>query len=381
MIYLDYAASTPMSELARQVYIKVAADYFGNASSLHDAGSEARQLLKASAKTIALTLNVHAEDIHFTSGASEGNYLAITALLAGCEKPGKHILTSQLEHSSVRGVFEKLEQEGYDVTWLPVNEYGEIEPERVIAELREDTVFASIQYVNSEIGTIQNISELGDIFKENGTIFHTDAVQAYGKIRFDVTRLNVDALTISAHKIYGPKGVGAVWINPKTNWLPLLPGASQSKELKSGTKNVPGIAAFAAAAKEVHAGLEEESARFNGLRQEIISGLDRAGIKYVREGNPENVVPNILGLRFPGMEGQYLMLECNQAGLAISTGSACQVGSDKPNTTMLAIGRNEQEAREFVRLSFGRFLKEEDVGEIIHKIDVILARHFSKVKF
>lgn len=381
MIYLDYAASTPMSELARQVYIKVAADYFGNASSLHDAGSEARQLLKASAKTIALTLNVHAEDIHFTSGASEGNYLAITALLAGCEKPGKHILTSQLEHSSVRGVFEKLEQEGYDVTWLPVNEYGEIEPERVIAELREDTVFASIQYVNSEIGTIQNISELGDIFKENGTIFHTDAVQAYGKIRFDVTRLNVDALTISAHKIYGPKGVGAVWINPKTNWLPLLPGASQSKELKSGTINVPGIAAFAAAAKEVHAGLEEESARFNGLRQEIISGLDRAGIKYVREGNPENVVPNILGLRFPGMEGQYLMLECNQAGLAISTGSACQVGSDKPNTTMLAIGRNEQEAREFVRLSFGRFLKEEDVGEIIHKIDVILARHFSKVKF
>lgn len=380
MIYLDYAATTPMSDKALEVYTKVAKEYFGNASGLHDTGSSARQILDASALTIAKTLNAQAKDIWFTSGASESNFLAIQALLDGSQKPGKHIITTKIEHSSVIHVFEKLEEQGYEISWLPVDVFGKVKLDDLREIVRDDTVLVSVQHVNSEIGTIQDISEIGAFLNEQDILFHTDAVQSFGKIPVDAERLNVNALSISAHKIYGPKGVGAVWIKPGTEWAPFFANIDQKKKLKTGTDNVPAIAAFATAAKEAIADLESEYNRISSLAHEFrkkITGLDA---ECVIEGNESAGSPFIMGLRFPGMEGQFLMLECNQAGLAISTGSACQVGSDKPNRTMKAIGRSDEEAREFVRFSFGRDVKEGQLEEIIQKIDTILTRHFSKVR-
>ncbi|MBD3617210.1 MAG: IscS subfamily cysteine desulfurase [Gracilimonas sp.] len=377
MIYLDHAATTPISDGALEVYTKVAKQYYGNASSLHDEGSAAKQILEASAKTIASTLNARSRDIYFTSGATESNFLAIYSLLAA--KKGKHIITTPLEHSSVWNVFLKLQKEGYELTFLSVDEFGAVSPKELEQALRDDTVLASIQHVNSETGTIQDIAKLGGVLREHKVILHSDCVQSYGRIPVDVQRLNVDAISVSSHKIYGPKGVGAVWVNPEIDWKPMLPDPETPKKLKQGTSDVPSIAAFATAAKEITQRREEEQERIWNFRTKLVAEILKMDFEVEVEEHPDQKIPNILGLRFPGMEGQFLMLECNQAGLAISTGSACQVGSDQPNKTMMAIGKSEQEAREFVRLSFGKENNEKQISEIIEKMNSILQRHFDKV--
>ena len=259
MIYLDYAATTPISDKALEVYARVAKNFYGNTSSLHDVGSSAKQIKEASAKIIATLLNAEAKDIHFTSGASESNFLGIQALVDATSGKGKHIITTKIEHSSVVQVFKKLEQNGYTVSWLDVNEFGKIEPNEVKKSVRGDTILVSIQHINSEIGTIQPIKEIGAFLKEKNILFHTDAVQSLGKILVDVKEMGIDALSVSAHKIYGPKGVGAVWINPEREWVPFFADIHQTKRLKTGTVNVPGIAAFAATVKE---GFEEMEAEF-----------------------------------------------------------------------------------------------------------------------
>ncbi len=380
MIYLDYAATTPMSDKAMEVYVNVAKHYFGNASSLHDVGSSAKQIKEASAKTIAKTLNADGKDIHFTSGASEANFLAIQALLDGTGKTGRHIITTKIEHASIKDVFEKLEKQGYKVDWLGVDEKGRVQLDELKKLVSDETVLVSVQHINSEIGTVQPIKEIGDFLKSKDILFHTDAVQSYGKIPVDVQDLNVDALSISSHKIYGPKGMGAVWVNPEVDWKPFFVDHNQTKKLKTGTDNVPGMAAFATAAKEAVEGLWEEYQRISVFSAEFENRLEELDFDCILEGGSGYRSSFILGVRFPGMEGQFLMLECNQAGLAISTGSACQVGSEKPNRTMKAIGRSDEEAREFVRFSFGKNVKEDDLNKIIGKIDTILNRHFNKVR-
>lgn len=377
MIYLDHAATTPISDEALEVYTKVAKQYYGNVSSLHDVGSSAKQILDASAKTIAKTVNARPQDIFFTSGATESNILAIYSLLAA--KKGKHIITTSIEHSSVRNVFLKLQREGYELTVLSTDEFGAVSFEELEQALRDDTVLASIQHVNSEIGTIQDIAKIGALLREHEVTLHSDCVQSYGRIPVDVQKLNVDAISVSSHKLYGPKGVGAVWMNPEIDWKPMLSGRKAPKKLKQGTSDVPTIAAFATAAKEITQSREEEQERIWDFRTKLVAEILKMGFEVEVEEHPDQKVPNILGLRFPGMEGQFLMLECNQAGLAISTGSACQVGSDQPNKTMMAIGKSEQEAREFVRLSFGMENNEKQISVIIEKMNSILQRHFDKV--
>lgn len=379
MIYLDHAATTPMSRQAIEMYSRVAEAYFGNANSLHDAGSSAKQIKEASIRTIAGTLGARAIDLYMTSGATEANFLAIMALLDGTGYQTGHIITSQIEHSSVRNVFLKLQKKGFEVTWLCPAETGIIEPQALKEALREDTRLVSIQLINSEIGTIQPVSEIAQVLREKGILFHTDAVQAFGKIPVDVNETGVDALTISAHKVYGPKNAGAVWFRPGTPWVPFLEEVTQKKKLRGGTDDVAGMAAFAAAAKETTAAMPEEYGRIKALKTAFIEGLQRLDHAFVVEGDQENSSPYILGIRFPGMEGQFLMLECSQAGLAISTGSACQAGSELPNRTMKSLGRTDEEARQFVRFSFGKLTDRTQLDEIIDKLDTILTRHFNKV--
>ncbi|MDR9417682.1 IscS subfamily cysteine desulfurase [Gracilimonas sp.] len=377
MIYLDHAATTSISDEALEVYQKVAKNYFGNASSMHDKGSGAEQILEASKKTIASTLNARPKDIFFTSGASESSFLAIYSLLKACE--GKHIITTPIEHSSVRNIFIKLEQEGYEVSVVSVDKYGRVDVDELKSLVRDDTALASIQHVNSEIGTIQDLETIGEFLHSKKILLHSDCVQSYGRIPLNVQLLNVDSISISGHKIYGPKGIGAVWMNPKVNWKPVFPDSDNQKKFKPGTADVPSIAAFATAAKKINQNASSEQERIASFRKKLIAELERLPFDHEIIEHPKRSVPNILGLRFPGMEGQFLMLESNHAGLAISTGSACQVGSDKPNKTMTAIGKDGQEAREFIRLSFGKENSEEQIPQIIQKMNGILERHFDKV--
>lgn len=378
MIYLDYAATTPMSETAIAVYTKVASQYFGNPSSLHDAGSEAKQILEASRATIAKLFNADANEIYFTGGGSDGNRLALEALLSASDVDSRHVITTKVEHSSVRNFFNHLEEYGYEVTRLNVDSEGRISLDELEESLRADTILASIQHVNSETGVIQDLEGIGALLKARNIFLHSDCVQSFCKI--DVLANWADAITVSAHKVYGPKGVGAVYIKKNIEWQPEINGTTQERGLRAGTQNVPGIAAFAAAAKGLFAEKDEEYNRIAGLRAVLLEGINAAGWTFVDEGIANHKLSNILGLRFPGIEGQFLMLECSQAGLGISTGSACQAGLDKPNGTMLAMGRSVQEAREFVRLSLGKGIDETNIPLIIEKIDTILSRHFSKVK-
>jgi cysteine desulfurase len=378
MIYLDHAATTQISDEALEVYVNVAKHYFGNANSLHDEGSAAKQILDASAKTIASTINARPQDIFFTSGASEGNYLAIYSLLRASSKGG-HVITTQVEHSSVENVYLKLEEDGYEVTRLSTDERGIIDIEELKRSIREETVLVSIQHVNSEIGVVQDIKKIGALLDEYDILFHSDCVQSYGRLDLDIQVLNIDAITVSSHKIYGPKGVGAVWIDPTADRKSVIPNPDKTGVIRQGTDDVPAIAAFATAAKLIHLNKESEQKRIKSFRNELINELKKMEFDVKFAGDRNKSVPNILGLRFPGIEGQYLMLECNQAGLALSTGSACQVGSERPNRTIMALGKSEQEAREFIRLSFGTGNNVDQIPQIIEKMNVILKRHFDKV--
>jgi cysteine desulfurase len=379
MIYLDFAATTPIHPQVLDVFTQVATRYFGNASSLHDEGSSAKQIIEASSNVIANAFNGSAKGLSFTSGATESNYLAIQALLDGRSDNRKEIISSRMEHSSVINVLERLAIQGYHIHWVDVHEDGRINLDHFSELLNDQTALVTIQYINSELGVIQPIKEIGERLKNTGVLFHSDCVQSFGKIPVDVAACHLDAISISAHKIYGPKGIGAVWVNPDTEWKPLFDDPDQRKSLRFGTSNTSGIAAFAAAVKVMLSDQTTELDRLLNFRSSLIEGLKKTGYELIVEGSQEYQSPYILGIRFPDMEGQFLMLECSQAGLAISTGSACQVGSEKPNRSMKAIGRTDEEARQFVRLSFGFDVKEDHIPEIIEKIDIILARHFSKV--
>ncbi|MEP1151016.1 MAG: IscS subfamily cysteine desulfurase [Balneola sp.] len=379
MIYLDHAATTPISEQALEVFVNVSTHYFGNPSSLHDPGAEAKHLLNAARRTIANIVNANSNEIVFTSGGSESNHLAIKALLRSTHKSKNHIITSEVEHSSVRNLFDELERSGYEVSRIGVDAKGIISLNEVEKMMTDKTALISIQHANSETGVIQDVENIGKLAKKKDVLFHSDCVQTFCKIGIESDWF--DAFSVSSHKVYGPKGVGAFFIRKGIEITPEIPGTSQERGLKAGTENVAGITAFATAAKLLFAERSDEFIRLTNLRVKLLESLTRKSIEFVDEGKPESKLPHILGLRFKRMEGQFLMLECSQAGLAISTGSACQVGSEKPNRTMKAMGRTDEEAREFVRLSLGKKNHEEQIDVIIEKIDTILNRHFAKIKF
>ena len=379
MIYLDHAATTPISEQALEVFVNVSTHYFGNPSSLHDPGAEAKHLLNAARRTITNIVNANSNELIFTSGGSESNHLAIKALLRSADKSKNHIITSEVEHSSVRNLFDELERSGYEVSRVGVDTKGIISLNEVEKMMTDKTALISIQHANSETGVIQDVESIGKLAKKKDVLFHSDCVQTFCKIGIESDWF--DAFSVSSHKVYGPKGVGAFFIRKGIEITPEIPGTSQERGLKAGTENVAGITAFATAAKLLFAERSDEFIRLTNLRVKLLESLTRKSIEFVDEGEPENKLPHILGLRFKRMEGQFLMLECSQAGLAISTGSACQVGSEKPNRTMKAMGRTDEEAREFVRLSLGKKNHEEQIDVIIEKIGTILNRHFAKIKF
>jgi len=379
MIYLDYAATTPMSENALDVFIQASKNFYGNANSLHDIGSTAANLLEASRRQLAKRLNCEQNGIYFTSCGSESSILAITSLIEAHKEKGNHLITTKCEHASIYHLFQKLEKNGFEVTYLPVDEYGMVSLNVLKQAIKNTTILASIQHANSEIGTVQPIKAIGEILHEKQVIFHCDAVQSFGKLPIDVKEMNIDSLSLSGHKIYGPKGVGAVYINPKLKWHSQLPGTTHESGFRPGTVNVPGVASFVTAADDICKNMEKEGKRLSALRQELINYLTALpAAKIMVEGSSVSHLPNILGLRIVGMEGQFAMLECNRYGLAISTGSACSIGMQAPSRTMKAIGRTDEESMSFIRLSFGKNTTRDDIIRTAEIFEEITNRFFQK---
>jgi cysteine desulfurase len=365
MIYLDYAATTPMREEALNVYTEASRNFYGNPSSLHDIGSKAHSLLETCRKELASCISGEEPGIYFTSGGSESNILAIRSLLHGAERNGNHLITTKIEHSSVSNLFQQLETEGFSVTYLGVDSFGRISLEELSEAITPKTVLASIHHANSEIGTLQPIDQIGKILNEHGVLFHTDCVQTFGKVPIDVVSNHIDSLSLSSHKIYGPKGVGACYINPSKRWKPYFEYTSHERGFRPGTINVPGIASFLCAAQLIYKDLEEEQNRLLSLRNKFIKGLSELDLPIIVEGHPSSGLPHIVGALVNGIEGQYTMLECNRHGVAISTGSACSVGKQAPSKTMIALGKDPQTAKQFIRLSFGKQTTEVDIEKTL----------------
>ncbi|MBM6619732.1 IscS subfamily cysteine desulfurase [Bacillus suaedaesalsae] len=374
MIYMDYAATTPIREEALNAFIDASKNYYGNPSSLHDIGSKASTLLETCRIELAKLIGGQEEGIFFTSGGSESNILAIRSLLKGTNKQGKHLITTQIEHSSVLNLFKQLEDEGYTVTYLGVDSYGQIDLQELKESITVETVLASIHHANSEIGTIQPIEEVGSILKEHNVLFHTDTVQTFGKIPVHVLDSHIDSLSISSHKIYGPKGVGACYINPTIKWTPYFDYTSHEKGFRPGTVNVPGIVSFLYAAQLIHQEMDVNDKRLSQLRTTLLNGIEEKALPIHIEGHPTNVLSNIIGAIVKGIEGQLTMLECNRRNIAISTGSACSVGKQAPSKTMIATGKDPQTAKQFIRLSIGRHTTETDIAKVLEVLDEITSK-------
>jgi cysteine desulfurase len=339
---------------------------FGNASSIHFFGQEARAAIDRARHQVADLINARPAEIVFTSGGTEANNLAIRGLLEANEKHGKHLITSEIEHSAVKEVCLDLEKRGYEVTYLPVYEDGIVKVEDVRNALREDTILITVMTANNEIGTLQPVEEIGRLARElretgKKIWFHTDAVQAVGKISVDVEEIGCDLLSISAHKIYAPKGVGALYVRRGVRLHKQNIGGHQERERRGGTENVPYIAAFGKACEMAKDNLPKEAKRLAALRGRFESKIGEEITDLIFNGNREQRLPNISNISFRFVEGEGLLINLDMQGIAVSTGSACSSGSLEPSPVIRSLGRSDELARGAIRFSFGKENTLEDV--------------------
>lgn len=351
-MYMDYAATAPLTKQALDTYQEAAAQFYGNASSPHDAGTKAALLLEHSRGRIAKKAGVSPDGIVFTGSGTEANVLGILSLARAGKK--RHIITSQAEHTSVHAAMAFLAEEGFRITKLPLTPEGIVSVQAVREAITADTALLSIQHVNSEIGTIQPIAAIGAEAKQHGILFHTDCVQSFGKLPLDA--IEADAMSFSAHKIGGPKGCGAVYLSPFQKKKPLFPGLTHEKGLRGGTVDVPAVAAFAKASETVYS-LD----RMWSLRRLLKRLLAGSAFQWM-EGPDHMQYPGVVGLFIPGMEGQLVMLSLNAKGIYISTGSACDAAAATGMKAALAMGRTMEEARQFFRVSLGPETTEDDIA-------------------
>ena len=369
-IYLDNSATTPVDRRVIDQMIPFLTEKFGNASSIHFFGQEARGAIDRARHQVAEIVNARPNEIVFTSGGTEANNLAIRGLLEANEKHGKHIITSEIEHSAVKNVCEDLEKRGYEVTYLPVYEDGIVRIEDVENATREDTVLISIMTANNEIGTIQPVEEIGRLVKklrESGKKiwFHTDAVQAIGKIPVDVEEIGCDLLSVSAHKVYAPKGVGALFVRRGVRLHSQNLGGHQERERRGGTESVAHIVAFGAACELAKNDLANASVHLKKLRDAFETGVGERIGDIVFNGNRKTRLPSIANVSFRFVEGEGLLINLDLQGVAVSTGSACSSGSLEPSPVIRALGADDELARGAIRFSFGKDNSVEDVDYLL----------------
>ncbi|HSK73751.1 MAG TPA: cysteine desulfurase NifS [Pyrinomonadaceae bacterium] len=369
-IYLDNSATTPIDSRVVEAMLPFLTEKFGNASSIHFFGQEARAAVDRARHQVAELINARPNEIVFTSGGTEANNLAIRGLLEANDKYGRHIITSQIEHSAVKNVCEALEKRGYEITYLPVYENGIVKIEDVRNAVREDTILITIMTANNEIGTIQPVEKIGKFvreLKESGKKiwFHTDAVQAVGKTPVDVEEIGCDLLSMSAHKIYAPKGVGALYARRGVRLHSQNLGGRQERERRGGTESVPLIIAFGKACELAKENLTESSNYIKSLRDKFEDGVAEKISDIVFNADREKRLPGISNISFRYIEGEGLLINLDMQGVAVSTGSACSSGSLEPSPVIRALGRNEELARGAIRFSFGKDNTAEDVEYIL----------------
>lgn len=367
-IYFDNGATTEVDARVIEVMLPCLNKSYGNPSSLHRLGREAKDLVETARHVIASTIQAKDEEIFFTGSGTEANNMALKGIAYANRHRGKHIIVSSIEHDCILNTCKWLQKQGLNVTYLPVSSGGLVDPKQVEQNITTNTLVVSVMHANNEIGTIQPIAEIGSICKQHGVYFHTDACQSYGKIGFSVD-MNVDLATLSAHKIYGPKGIGALFIKKGIILEPLLHGGGQERGMRSATENVPYIVAFAKAATLCFENIDDEQKRLINLRDKIINNiLERIPVAYLN-GDGENRLPGNINFGFHGLEGEAikLLLELDQAGVAVSSGSACSSNEaeNKPSHVLQAIGRNPIEARGALRIGLGRFTTAEDVDTFL----------------
>ncbi len=371
---MDNAATTPVDPIVAEGIHDFFIKQYGNASSIHGLGREARVAIDNSRQVVAKAIGAEEEEIIFTSGGTEADNLALKGI-AFSDYEGKHIITSVIEHSAILKTARFLEKLGYEVTYLPVGKEGLVSIDDVQSAIRPDTVLISIMHANNEIGTIQPLEEIGNLAKKHNIVFHTDAVQSIGKLHVDVNKLGVDLLSMSSHKIHGPKGVGALYIRKNTSIEPLLHGGGHEYNLRSGTENVPGIVGFAKAAELATNDLEANVQYMTRLRDKLIEGvLDIEGA-YLN-GHRTTRLPNNANFRFDQINGEALILDLDMNGISASTGSACSEHSTAPSHVLLALGLSHNEAEGSLRLTVSAKTTEDEVAYVLE----VLPKSISKLR-
>ena len=373
-VYLDYNATTPMDRRVIEEINNHFKETYGNASSLHSIGQKAHQTMEKSREIIASLINADKDDIFFTSSGTEADNLAIKGVAFKNKDRGNHIITSSIEHHAVENPCKELEKKGYDVTFLPVDKYGLIDLNDLEKAITEKTILITIMFANNEIGTIEPIREVGAIAKKHDIIFHTDAVQAIGKIPIDVNKMNIDLLSASAHKLYGPKGIGMLFIRNKGKrggWgkyiEPLMHGGGHEKKMRPSTEAIPLIAGFAKAVELCKEDMKKEMERQTKLRDKIIKTVTENIEDSYLNGHPTQRLPNNVNLGFKYIEGESILLSLDMEGIGASTGSACSSASLEASHVLLAIGLKPEEAHGSLRISFGRFTTEEEIDYFLEK--------------
>jgi cysteine desulfurase len=370
-IYLDHAATTPVDLEVVDAMQPYFTSCYGNASSLHSYGREAHNAMEDARKKVAALIGAGIDEIIFTAGGTESDNIAIKGI--AYKKKKGHIITSSIEHPAVLETCRALEKGGFEVTYLPVDKFGMVNPSDVESAIKEETILISIMHANNEIGTIQPIEEIAKIASENGIPFHTDAVQSAGKVSIAVREMNIDLLSLSSHKIYGPKGVGALYIKKRVRVEPIIHGGGHERGLRSSTENIPGIVGFGKACELAKDRMAVDIQHLTEMRDELIKGVLAIEETYLN-GHSTKRLPNNAHFRFSAIEGESLILSLDEKGIAASTGSACSSKKLEPSHVLLAIGLNEVEAHGSLRLTLGRENTREEVAYVVDTLSEVVER-------
>ena len=372
-VYADNAATTQMSRAAIDAMLPYMETIYGNPSSLHSVGQQAAEALQNARERIAACLNASPREIYFTSGGSEADNQAIlSAARLGARKGKKHIISTAFEHHAVLHTLKKLEKEGFEIELLPVGAIGTITAQQVKSVLRADTCLVTVMYANNEIGSILPIAEIGEVCREAGVLFHTDAVQAAGHVPIDVQAQHIDMLSLSAHKFHGPKGIGVLYARQGVPLTSLIEGGAQERGKRAGTENIPAIMGMAAALEDACAHIDENARKVSALRDRLIAGLSKIPHSALN-GDPVNRLPGNVSFCFEGIEGESLLLLLDTKGICASSGSACTSGSLDPSHVLLAIGRPHEVAHGSLRLSLCEWNTDEDVDRILAAVPEVVA--------
>ena len=374
-IYLDHAATSPMDERVLEEMKPHFFGSFGNPSSIHSFGRESRKWVDEARADIAREISAKEQEIIFTSGGTKADNLAIFGTAAARKNEGKHIITTAVEHHAVLHACEKLEEDGFEVTYLIPGPSGRISANQVKEALRDDTILVTVMYGNNEVGTIQPIDEIGELLSGHQAYFHTDAVQAFGYMPIDVKKSRIDMLSVSGHKLNGPKGTGFLYVNQEVKLSPILLGGEQERKRRAGTENVPGIAGLKEAVVLSNREREEKTAKYKEFKNIIMSTLEKSGVTAEGNGDAEKCLPHILNLYFPGVPVEALLVNLDMEGIAVSSGSACTAGSVLPSHVLTAMfGSESGRLTSSIRLSFGLGNTAEQIETAAEKLAAVVKR-------